>query len=221
MWRILRDETAQLSVVEEGLFSEFIIKGVTDFTCCTTTLHSILAWRLIALDWNWKLSATQRSLAAPHLHTTDLQSINITLGKWIITKRSPHSRPERTLRSISVRVTDNYHAILLDFKQNILQGCNLCVMPAPCLQLENEAVWKGELGIVGERVANESLPVWRSSHNSSADCAASPGVPPGNNSPRFQALKSFLTDSSGLREQALHCKSIWSTGPGQAALSAC
>lgn len=37
---------------------------------------------------------------------------------------------------MSVGVTNNNHAILLDFKQNILQGCNLSITPDWCLQLE-------------------------------------------------------------------------------------
>ena len=95
-----------------------------------------------------------------------------------MTKRSPHSRPERTLCNIAVGVRNSSHAMLLGFDQTVLQGCNLAVTLAWCLQLENEEVWKGELGIVGERVSDESLPVWRSSNGSSADCAAGVGSPP-------------------------------------------
>lgn len=47
--------------------------------------------------------------------------------------------------------------MLLGFNQNILQGCNLAVTLAWCLQLENGEMWKGEQGIVGERVSDESL----------------------------------------------------------------
>lgn len=74
-------------------------------------------------------------------------------------EKKPTQQTRKDLAQYFVGVTNNNHEISSDFKLNILQGFNLAVMPTQCLQLENEAVWKGEPGIVGERAANESLPV--------------------------------------------------------------